>query len=93
MALHLHAVDLDCVTVFDRNVIVKYEETFRLVGKHAQTDFGENYITDNDPGFVDPKQLVFQLKDNSVVYKELPGFARIPFEEIGPRKPEDREAR
>jgi parallel beta-helix repeat protein len=73
--------------VFDRNVLVKYEETFRLVGKYAQTDFGENYITDKDPGFVDATRLVFQLKDNSVVYKELPGFERIPFEEIGPRQP------
>lgn len=76
--------------VFDRNVLVKYEETFRLVGKYAQTDFGENYITDKDPGFVDAERLVFQLKDSSVVYKELPGFERIPFEKIGPRKPEDR---
>lgn len=76
--------------VFDKNVLVKYEETFRLVGKYAETEFGENYITDKDPGFVDAERLGFQLKDNSVVYKELPGFQRIPFEKIGPRKPEDR---
>jgi hypothetical protein len=76
--------------VFDKNVLVKYEETFRLVGKYAQTEFGENYISDKDPGFVDAERLFFQLKDNSVVYKELPGFQRIPFEDIGPRKPEDR---
>ena len=76
--------------VFDRNVIVKYDETFRLVGKYAQTDFGENYITDKDPGFVDAAGLNFQLKDSSIVYKELPGFERIPFEKIGPRKSEER---
>ena len=76
--------------VFDRNVLVKYEETFRLVGQYAQTEFGENYITDKDPGFVDAERLVFQLKDDSEVYKKLPGFERIPFEKIGPRKPEDR---
>ena len=76
--------------VFDKNVLVKYEETFRLVGKHAQTEFGENYITDKDPGFVDAERLNFQLKDTSVIYKELPGFERIPFENIGPRKSEDR---
>ena len=73
--------------VFDRNIVVKYEETFRLVGKYAQTDFGENYITDKDPGFVAADSLNFQLKDNSIVYKELPGFEHIPFESIGPRKP------
>lgn len=76
--------------VFDRNVLVKHEETFRLVGKYAQTDFGENYITDKDPGFVDAARLVFQLNDDSEVYKKLPGFERIPFEKIGPRKFEDR---
>jgi hypothetical protein len=78
--------------VFDKNVVVKYEETFRLVGKYAQTEFGENYVTDKDPGFVDAVRLNFQLKDTSVVYKELPGFVRIPFEEVGPRKSEDRKA-
>jgi hypothetical protein len=71
--------------IFDRNVLVKYEETFRLVGKYAQTDFGENYITQRDPGFVDPAKLDFRLRDDSVVFKELPGFKPIPFREIGPR--------
>jgi hypothetical protein len=72
--------------VFDQNVIVKYEETFRLVGKYAQTDFGENYMTQEDPGFVDAGRMDFRLKDDSVVFKELPGFTKIPFDRIGPRK-------
>ena len=76
--------------VFDRNVLVKHEETFRLVGKYAQTDFGENYITDKDPGFVDAERLVFQLKDDSEVYEKVPGFERIPFEKIGPRSLKNR---
>jgi hypothetical protein len=71
--------------VFDRNVLVKYEETFRLVGKYAQTDFGDNYITQSDPGFMDAEHLDFRLKDDSVIFRELPGFTRIPFELIGPR--------
>ena len=71
--------------VFDGNVLVKQEETVRLVGKHAQTEFGENLHTQKDPGFVDAEHLNFQLKDDSVVYRELPGFKRIPFEQIGPR--------
>jgi hypothetical protein len=71
--------------VFDKNVLVKHEETFRLVGKYAQTEFGDNYITQNDPGFVDAAKLDFRLKDDSVVYRELPGFEKIPFEKIGPR--------
>jgi hypothetical protein len=71
--------------VFTDNVLVKYEETFRMVGKYAQTEFGDNYITQQDPGFVDAAHLNFQLQDDSVVYRELPGFRRIPFEKIGPR--------
>ncbi len=71
--------------VFERNVLVKYEETFRLVGKYAATEFGENYITQKDPGFENAAALDFRLKADSVVYRELPGFERIPFEQIGPR--------
>jgi hypothetical protein len=72
--------------IFDRNVLVRYDETFRLVAKYAQCDFGENFITQKDPGFVDAAKMDFRLKDDSVVYKELAGFARIPFHDIGPRK-------
>jgi len=71
--------------VFSGNVLVKQEETVRLVGEHAQTQFRDNFRTQKDPGFVDAAQLNFQLKDDSVVYQTLPGFKRIPFEQIGPR--------
>ncbi len=73
--------------IFDRNVIVKYDETFRLVGKYAQCEFGENYITQDDPGFRDAGRMDFMLKDDSAVYREIPGFEKIPFESIGPEKP------
>ena len=76
--------------VFERNVLVKYEETFRLVGKYAATEFGENYITQKDPGFVNAAKLDFRLKEDSAVYQALPSFERIPFEKIGPRPPADR---
>jgi hypothetical protein len=72
--------------IFDRNVMVKHEETVRLVGKHAQTEFGENLHTQKDPGFVDAASLNFKLKDDSPVYQALPGFRPIPFERIGPRR-------
>ncbi len=72
--------------IFDKNVLVKYEETFRLVGKFAQCDFGNNFITGTDPGFVDAGTMNFTLKDDSAVYKEIPGFRKIPFGEIGPRR-------
>ncbi len=71
--------------IFDNNVLVNYEETYRLVGKYAQCDFGQNFQTRGDPGFVNAAGLDFGLRDSSVIYKELPQFQRIPFEEIGPR--------
>jgi hypothetical protein len=76
--------------VFAGNVLVKHEETVRLVGEHAQTEFAGNFRTQKDPGFVDAATLNFQLRDDSVVYRELPGFKRIPFEQIGPRPAADR---
>jgi parallel beta-helix repeat protein len=71
---------------FDKNVLVKYEETYRLVGKYAQCDFGDNFMTQSDPGFVNAKALDFRLRPDSEVFAKLPGFRPIPFEEIGPRK-------
>ncbi|HTY59336.1 MAG TPA: right-handed parallel beta-helix repeat-containing protein, partial [Bacteroidota bacterium] len=71
--------------VFDLNVLYKYDETFRLVGKYAQCDFGENFIAQTDPGFVEAGKMNFALKDDSQVYRELPGFKKIPFDLIGPK--------
>jgi len=71
--------------IVDRNVLVKHEETFRLVGKYAQTEFGENFMTNDDPGFVNAKAMDFRLKPDAELYKRLPGFEPIPFEKIGPR--------
>ncbi|MDI1318952.1 MAG: right-handed parallel beta-helix repeat-containing protein [bacterium] len=70
---------------FSENVLVKFEETFRLVGQHAQCDYGDNYLTNADPGFVNAAALDFRLQDDSPVFKALPKFSRIPFGEIGPR--------
>ena len=78
--------------VVEHNVVVNYEETFRLVGKHAQCTFGENYFTVDDPGFVDAASLNFALRDDSIVYEKLPEFKRIPFEQIGPRQAYQRES-
>ncbi len=42
-----------------------------------------NFITDEDPGFVDAANGDFALREDSVVYDEIPGFEPIPFERIG----------
>lgn len=71
---------------FSDNILVKFEETFRLVGQHAQCVYGENYLTTADPGFVDAAAHDFRLKDDSPVFQALPKFQRIPFDQIGPRR-------
>jgi parallel beta-helix repeat protein len=42
-----------------------------------------NLITKDDPGFVDASKSNFALKQNSIVFKKLPGFKPIPFSKIG----------
>jgi len=42
-----------------------------------------NFVTSADPGFVNAKQLNFQLRKNSAVFQNVPGFQSIPFERIG----------
>ncbi len=46
-------------------------------------DEHDNFVTDQDPGFVDMAAGNFALKTDSVVYKKLPDFKPIPFDEIG----------
>ncbi len=42
-----------------------------------------NFITREDPGFVDASKQNFALIENAEVYKKLPAFKSIPFSEIG----------
>ena len=43
----------------------------------------DNLTTDEDLGFQDAGKMDFRLRDESVVFKKLPKFQRIPFEKIG----------
>jgi hypothetical protein len=45
--------------------------------------FGKNYIASGDPGFENYKEMNFQLKPSSEIFKLLPGFKSIPFSKIG----------
>jgi parallel beta-helix repeat protein len=69
--------------LMENNVLYNYEESFRLVGINAQFEFKNNFLTKKNPGFIDEKNMNFQLLDNSIVYVEIPGFKKIPFEKIG----------
>ena len=52
----------------------------------------ENNIEDQDPRFVDEQNLNLALRDDSPAYS-LPGFQRIPFEQIGPQDERRRASR
>ncbi|MFW6161587.1 MAG: NPCBM/NEW2 domain-containing protein [Planctomycetota bacterium] len=52
----------------------------------------DNFVTKEDPGFVNPEAMDFRLKPDSIVFDKVPGFEPIPFERIGLRVDEYRPA-
>jgi len=48
---------------------------------------GENWSTDDDPGFIDGPNGNFGLRRNARVFKHLPGFKPIPFSKMGLQRP------
>ena len=80
--------------VYERNLI--WNPTVPLVGKYAGTtmrdgavdpkamlQMKDNWVADRDPGFVDAARSNFALRADAVVFQKIPGFERIPFEQIG----------
>jgi hypothetical protein len=63
------------------------------LAKEAQelSTFSNNLETADDPGFVDAAMLNFALKPDAAVFKQLPGFKPIPFDQIGPKLDEYRQ--
>ncbi|MBI4603773.1 MAG: right-handed parallel beta-helix repeat-containing protein [Planctomycetes bacterium] len=46
----------------------------------------DNFVAEADPGFVDAASGDFELREDSVVYRKVPGFQPIPFGRIGPMR-------
>lgn len=46
-------------------------------------EVSDSFITDLDPGFVNAAKLDFRLRDDAVVFRKLPAFEKIPFDQIG----------
>ncbi len=73
--------------VFERNVTIACPKPLDLSGK--KTDFADNILRDNldlgaeDARFVNAAQLDYRLRPDSPVFKKLPAFQPIPFEQIG----------
>lgn len=68
----------------DRNVVYNCPEVLRLTAPYATFDETNNLVTGSDPGFVDEVRMNFELRDDSIVYKKIRGFEKIPFARIGP---------
>lgn len=66
-------------TCFVRNNLVYRCKTFSV----PQYQLTGNWITDEDPGFVDLEMLNFNLKEDARLFEEIPGFQPIPFDSIG----------
>ena len=52
-------------------------------GKTAWSYVGNNLNLAGNPGFVDIEKLNFELLPSSEVFKLLPEFKKIPFNEVG----------
>ncbi|MHA4808424.1 right-handed parallel beta-helix repeat-containing protein [Flavitalea flava] len=67
---------------FTNNILVRVGKITE--GKKEWLPFTDNnLVIDHDPGFVDAGKQNFRLKEESEVWKKLPGFRQIPFGEIG----------
>ena len=71
--------------VLEGNLIVGGPENpiALLGGKYAQMEGKNNWVTKDDPGFVDLKNKNFNLRSDSKVFQMIPGFQAIPFDSMG----------
>lgn len=53
-------------------------------------DVTDSFVTATDPGFLDALKLDFRLHDDALVLAKIPGFAKIPFAQIGLQRDEFR---
>jgi len=84
-------------SIFDPDPNLRRSNEVRANVSFRSGEFGagrnevkDNLVTQEDPGFVDAAKMNFELKPDSIVLTKVPGFQRIPFEEIGLHKDEHR---
>ncbi|MBP3347791.1 MAG: hypothetical protein J6L92_03450, partial [Clostridia bacterium] len=75
---------------YENNLIVRADKPYKLDhGIETATGLETNYITNEDPGFVDEKNKNYALKPDSIVFEKIPGFVAPPFEKMGLVNDED----
>jgi hypothetical protein len=76
-------------TRFVGNLIVckQYKAPMIQLGRYQDNPevllMKDNYVTADDPGFVDARAGDYTLKKDSIVFTKIPGFKPIPFKEMG----------
>jgi len=69
-----------------RNVIHRTPAMNLAPEAEALGTVADNFTTRGPVGFANPRGMDFRLKKSSIIHKRIPGFKRIPFEKIGPRR-------
>ena len=74
--------------IVENNIAAQCDDWLHLPGMDPYVEMnriGDNLVFEklSDVGFIDAEKLNLQLRDNSIVYQDLVGFERIPFEKIG----------
>lgn len=71
--------------VVARNLIVggPKDPISRLGGQFAQLQSENNWVTNQDPGFINLAKADFRLRPDAEAFKKIPGFKPVPFEKMG----------
>jgi len=70
---------------FSKNIFYKVEKVVH--GNKEWLPFeDDNWVTDENPGFVNEDEMIFELKEDAKAFEEIPGFEPIPFNKIGVKK-------
>ncbi|HIT84916.1 MAG TPA: S-layer homology domain-containing protein [Candidatus Ornithomonoglobus intestinigallinarum] len=83
--------------VFDENVVINLKFPLSTTNGtvNPQSTRGavelikgdNNYVSEEDPGFVDYSNGNYELKSDSQVFKQIPEFQNVDMEEFGPTEP------
>jgi len=69
----------------ENNLIFRADRPYKLDnGEEFTTGLDTNYVTNDDPGFVDLKNKDYRFTPNADVFKHIPDFVPPPFEKMGP---------
>ncbi|MFC1738431.1 hypothetical protein ACFL1G_05190, partial [Planctomycetota bacterium] len=76
------------LTVVSKNLVYRCDLLSHQTTEYAfvegeEPELVDNFVTEEDPGFINASDENFILRDDSYVYDIIPGFQKIPFDKIG----------